>query len=257
MNRLSKIAIISSLSIFGALTTVSGLILAQEDTATPIQEIPVESKDRRTPIRDSLSGQRQDNQKVSPQSKSVNRGVIESEPSQRVTNQDNRPSSQPALTPEQREQKIRERCELITNRISQHKEQFQIRSQSRLDIYNVLLTRLESISQRLSDKGVEVTQYNRYLDELVGKINELDMSIQEYIQGLGSEEALICSNQKPTESIDKRRDALKSIISQEREIRVYIKDTIILYLRSVNPQTTAPDSSLSTPSTNNNQVLPQ
>ena len=255
MNRLSKIAIISSLSIFGALTTVSGLILAQEDTATPIQEIPVKSKDRIDPMRDNPRTQRQDSQRVAPSMQ--NRGVIESEPSQRVTNQDNRPSSQPALTPEQREQKIRERCELITNRISQHKEQFQIRSQSRLDIYNVLLTRLESISQRLSDKGVEVTQYNSYLDELVGKINELDMSIQEYIQGLGSEEALICSNQKPTESINKRRDALKSIISQEREIRVYIKDTIILYLRSVNPQTTAPDSSLSTPSTNNNQVLPQ
>lgn len=257
MNRLSKIAIISSLSIFGALTTVSGLILAQEDTATPTQEIPVESKDRIDPMRDNPRTQRQDSQRVAPSMQNRGEEIRDTTLIQRVANQDNRPSSQPALTPEQREQKIRERCELITNRISQHKEQFQIRSQSRLDIYNVLLTRLESISQRLSDKGVEVTQYNSYIDELVDKINELDMSIQEYIQGLGSEETLICSNQKPTESINKRREALKSIISQEREIRVYIKDTIILYLRSVNPQTTAPDSSLSTPSTNNNQVLPQ
>jgi hypothetical protein len=255
MNKLSKIAIVSSLSIIGGVISVSGVVLAQDDTNNQAQETSVESKDRRAPMRDGIDQrrQRQDNQRLAPQSQSVNREVIESEPAQRITNQENRSAPPSVLTPEQKEQRIRERCTVITNRISQHKEQFQIRSQNRLDKYNKLSARLEITSQKLSEKGVDVSQYNSYIDELVNKINSVDASIQQYIQVSSDEVNSICSNQNPAESINTKREALQSIISQERELRIYIKDTIIPYLRSIRPQeTTSPD-----PATNPSGTIPQ
>jgi hypothetical protein len=258
MNKLSKIAIFSSLSIFGALTSVNGLLLAQEDVVTSTQEVPVESKDRRTPMRDreNPSRQRQDIQRSSPPEQNRREEIKEKALEQRVINQDSRPSSQASLSPEQRAQKIKERCEFITNKISQHKEQFKIRSQDRLNKYNKLSARLEMTSQKLSERGVDVSQYNGYIDELVNKINSVDASIQQYIQSSGDDLASICANQKPTESINTKREALKSIISQEREIRVYIKDTIIPYLRSIRPQESTSSDSAISPS-ESPQVIPQ
>jgi hypothetical protein len=259
MNKLSKIAIISSLSVLGAVTTVNGVLFAQEDNTTPAQEIPVESRDRRAPMRDreNPSRQRQDNQRATPPMQNRGDEIKEKSPEQRAVNQDNKNSQPSILTSEQREQKIKERCELITSKISQHKEQFQIRSKNRLDKYNKLSARLEITSQKLSERGVEVSQYNSYIDELVNKINSVDASIQQYIQSSGDEAVSVCANQKPTESINTKREALKSIISQEREIRVYIKDTIIPYLRSIRPQEiTSPDQTTN-PSGTIPQVIPQ
>lgn len=255
MNKLSKIAIVSSLSILGAVTTVNGILFAQEDNATPAQEIPVENQDKRAPMRDRATPirQRQDNQRATPPMQNRGDEIKEKSPEQRVVNQDNKNSQPSILTSEQREQKIKERCELITSKISQHKEQFQIRSKNRLDKYNKLSARLEITSQKLSERGVNVSQYNSYIDELVNKISSLDASIQQYNQSLVDDVASICANQKPTESIDTKREALKSIISQDREIRVYIKDTITPYLRSIRPQEiTSPD-----PTTNPSGTIPQ
>jgi len=259
MNKLSKIAIISSLSILGAVTTVNGVLFAQEDNATPAQEIPVENQDKRAPMRDRATPirQRQDNQRATPPMQNRGDEIKEKSPEQRVVNQDNKNSQPSILTSEQREQKIKERCELITSKISQHKEQFQIKSQNRLDKYNKLSTRLKMSSQKLSERGVDINQYNSYIDELVNKINSLAASVQQYIQDSGDEVDSICSNQKPTEYINTKRETLKLIINQEREIRVYIKDTIIPYLRSIKPQEiTSPGSAIS-PSGTIPQVIPQ
>jgi len=262
MNKLSKIAIISSLLIIGGVISVSGIVLAQDDTNNQTQETPVEGRDRRAPMRnrEDSSNQRQDSQRLSPQSQSANRETIESVPAQRITNQENRTSPQSTLTSEQREQKIKERCEAVGMRILNHQRNFTSKSQVRIAKYNKFTTRLEKVSNKLVERGVDVTTYNSYISELKNKITTMNVANQEYIQLFGTKvnTGEFCNNQTQLATeVDIRKSKLQSVIVKDREIRIYIKDTIIPYLRSIRPQETTSPEPATNPSGTIPQVIPQ
>lgn len=247
MNKLSKIAIISSLSVLGAVTTVNGVLFAQEDNATPAQEIPVESGDRRAPMRDreDPSRQRQNNQRAAPPMQNRGDEIKEKSPEQRVGSQNNRTS---ILTSEQREQKIKERCEAVGMKILNHQNNFKSKSQARLTKYNQITTRLETVSTRLAEKGVDVITYNSYITELKAKITALNTANQEYVQLFGTKANTgeFCNNKEQLATeVETRKSKLQEVIAKDKEIRMYIKDTMLPYLKSIKPAPTNTEASTS------------
>ena len=268
MNKLSKIVLVSSLSILSGVIVVHQTVLAQEDNAVTPQEMPSRERGRNMEMeraappsknRENTRIQRQNTENPSPQTRDRNSEIPERTMNQRVNTQDNQLSKPAIMTAEEREQKIKERCETINAKIASHKEKFELKSQNRLNKYNKLISRLESISQKLSEKEVDVTEYNNYISELLSKVDSLTFAVQNYIRNSQLESATVCSGQKPSETIQSKRESLQTIITQDRALRSYIKDTIIPYLRSVKPQkeTTAPSTTDSpdTSPTNSNQVL--
>lgn len=250
MNKLSKIAIISSLSVLGAVTTVNGVLFAQEDNTTPAQEIPVESRDRRAPMRDreNPSRQRQDNQRATPPMQNRGDEIKEKSPEQRAVNQDNKNSQPSILTSEQREQKIKERCEAVGMKILNHQNNFKSKSQARLTKYNQITTRLETVSTRLAEKGVDVITYNSYITELKAKITALNTANQEYVQLFGTKANTgeFCNNKEQLAAeVETRKSKLQEVIAKDKEIRMYIKDTMLPYLKSIKPAPTNTEASTS------------
>jgi len=268
MNKLSKIALVSSLSILSGVIVVHQTVIAQEDSNVPSQETSDRERginmgmERTAPpsrSRENPRIQRQNTENPSTQTRDRNSNIPESSMNQRVNTQDNRLSNPATIKAEEREQRIKERCETINAKIANHKEQFQIKSQNRIEKYNKLISRLELISQKLAEREVDVTEYNSYIEEFTSKVETLNLDIQSYVQNSQLESANICSNQKPSDLISTKKESLQTIITQDRVLRSYIKDTIIPYLRSVTPQkeTIAPSPTESpvTSPTNSNQVL--
>jgi hypothetical protein len=265
MNKLSKIVLLYSISILSTVIVVNQTVLAQEDNAVISQETPnreidenMEMERTATPsgIRESAVMQRKNTENLVP--KTRDRNIDISDMNQRVNSKNNRLAKPDTITTEEREQKIKERCETINAKIVTHKEKFALKSQNRLNRYNKLISRLEVISQKLSEKEIDVTEYNKYIAELVSKVDSLNLVIQNYIQNSQLESASICSNQKPSDFISTKKESLQVIITQDKALRSYVKDTIIPLLRSIKPQedATTSDSPANT-STNADQVLPQ
>ena len=248
MNNLSKIILISSLSILSGFIIVSHTVVAQEEN------IPI-SQENSNPKRDNPRTQKQNVAQDTVQTQDTSGDNTAQNPRQRVNAQD---SSLPTTPPTDRKDL---RCQnYFVPRIQNHQNTFNSKSQGRVTKYNQIATRLENVSIKLVERGVDVATYNSYITELKAKINSLDTLNQEYIALFGANtniEEFCNDKEKRSSEMEVRKEKLKLVIAQDKEIRMYIKDTIIVYLRSVNPQTNAPDSSLSTPPTNNNQVLPQ
>ncbi len=268
MNKLSKIVLVSSLSILSGMIVVHQTVLAQEDNVVTPQETPDRERGRNMEMertappsrnRENPRIQRQNTENPSTQTRDRNSNIPERSINQGTNSQIERTSRPGVMTVEEREQKIKERCETINAKIASHKDKFELKSQNRLNKYNKLISRLESISKKLSEREVDVTEYNSYIAELTSKVDSLNLAVQNYIQNSQLESASICSNQKPSDLISTKKESLQTIITQDKALRSYIKDTIIPYLRSVKPQEeteapSTPESTVASP-TNSNQVL--
>jgi hypothetical protein len=257
MNKLSKIALVSSLSVLVSVVVISGVVIAQEpntepmkDDMSPITTEAPQTKER--PIRVNPNAQTRNIERQTKQAESQNISAqnIEKRQSNIITNQ------------EQRAQRIKERCENVGMKIVEHQNKFKSKSQGRIVKYNQITTRLETVSTKLAENGVDVTAYNSYLVELKSKINALNTLNQDYIQLFGSKANTgeFCNNKEQLSiEVDTRKAKLQLVIDKDKEIRMYIKDTIIPYLRSIRPQTQttvqSTQESLITSPVNVNQIL--
>ena len=237
MNKLYKIALVSSLSVL----VISGVVIAQEPNTEPV-------KDDMSPMttEDPQSKERPNRANSNLRDRSIERGSIPSEnraiptqnPETRVSNMEKREANI-ATNQEQRATRIQERCQNVGMKIVEHQTKFKSKSQGRITKYNQITNRLETFSTKLAEKGVDVITYDSYLVELNSKINSLNTLNQDYIQLFGSKANTgeFCNNKEQLSTeVDTRKTKLQLVIAKDREIRIYIKDTVIPYLRSIKPQ---------------------
>jgi hypothetical protein len=257
MNKLSKIVLVSSLSVLLSVVVISGVVIAQEPNTEPMKddmspmttEAP-QTKERPIRVNSNVQNRNVERQTKQSESSNVSTQNIEKRQSNIITNQ------------EQRATRIQERCESFGIRIVNHQNIFRVKSQGRITKYNQITNRLETVSTKLAEKGVDIATYDSYLVELNSKINSLNILNQDYIQLFGSKANTgeFCNNKEQLSTeVDTRKAKLQLVIAKDKEIRMYIKDTIIPYLKSIKPQeqTTIPsavESPVTSP-TNSNQVL--
>jgi hypothetical protein len=227
MNKLSKIALVSSLSILGGIIAFGGVVLAQEPSSTTVENYNPETQNIST-----KSGEK------------------------RMQNMEQRKLNIAERTAN-KEQRVKDRCEAVGMRIVKHQEIFTSKSQARLTKYSQITTRLEAISTRLAEKNIDITNYNSYITELKAKTTALNALNQDYIQLFGSKANTgeFCNNKEQlVTEIEARKAKLQLVITKDKEIRMYIKDTILPYLKSIKTES----ASTITPTTpSNTQVQPQ
>lgn len=256
MNKLSKIAIVSSLSVLGLMIAFGGVVLAQEAESQPVEKTNSETQEapKNNP---SKPDPRLRSKNIDKESRSTEQKEdLPKSGESRTTKTEQRELNITEKTAN-REQKIQERCEAVGMKILNHQENFKSKSQGRITKYNQITTRLETVSTKLAEKGVDVGTYNSYLVELKVKITALNTANQGYIQLFGTKANTgeFCNNkvQLATE-VDTRKIKLQAIIAKDKEIRIYIKDTIIPYLKSIKSEsttnTTPNNVSEPTPTTN-------
>lgn len=246
MNKLSKIAIISSLSILTGIIAVRGVVLAQEPESQSTEKINSETQEapKNNP---SKPNPRLRSKNIDKESRPTEQkedlpksGELKNQKIEKVEKVDKKELDVVEKTAN-REQKIQERCESVGIKIVRHQNIFKSKSQGRITKYNQITTRLETVSTKLAEKGVDVAIYNSYLVELKAKITALNTANQEYIQLFGTKANTgeFCNNkaQLATE-VETRKAKLQAIIAKDKEIRMYIKDTIIPYLKSIKPEST-------------------
>lgn len=258
MNKLSKIAIVSSLSILGVILSVGGVIFAQETNSEPVDMPPSETKEapqgvpsRGNPNQRNRAMERRANPS---ESKDNSPQAIE----QRANNMEQRELNVAERTAN-REQRIKDRCEAVGMRILNHQEMFTSKSQARLTKYNQITTRLETVSTRLAEKGVDVITYNSYITELKSKITALNTLNQEYTQLFGSKANTgeFCNNKEQLATeVETRKAKLQLVIAKDKEIRMYIKETILPYLKSIKPEpiNTSNQSGTTSPASDNSNT---
>lgn len=249
MNKLYRIILISIFSILSVPIIIQHTVVAQEANLPTSQEMPNRSRDNTRTQNQNVVQDTVQPQDMSDKSNAQNLR-------QRINAQDSSISTTP---PTDRKDL---RCQsYFVPRIINHQNIFKSKSQGRIAKYSQVLTRLENISTKLVEKGVDITTYNSYIAELKSKTDALNIINEEYISLLESNTniATLCNDREQMSSqIKTRKEKLQLVIDKDKEIRMYIKDTIIVYLRSLQTQTnTSGLESSSTPSTNNNQVLPQ
>lgn len=270
MNKLSKIALVSSLSILVAVVAVNGVVLAQEPNTDQMREdMPPMTKEapqnKEKPIRANSNSKTRNTEKQPIQGANrENKSNKDSRESLDKQEKEDMPDKSPEIrgvnmekreangiaNQEQRTQRIKERCENVGMKIIEHQNKFKSKSQGRITKYNQVTTRLETVSTKLAEKGVDVTTYNSYLIELKSKINALNTLNQDYIQLFGAKANTgeFCNNKEQLSTeVDTRKAKLQLIIDKDKEIRMYIKDTMLPYLKSIKPQSNTIENS--TPST--------
>jgi hypothetical protein len=136
----------------------------------------------------------------------------------------------------EREKKVKDKCQEISNKITEHQNELKAKAEKRLGKYNKIIARLQSVSVKLAELGVDVTIYNGYVAEVNSRVTDLNTLIQKYIASLQSDSAQLCTKDKAATDLNTRKADLKVIIVQDKAIRTYIKETIIPYLRSIKPQ---------------------
>lgn len=251
MNKLSKIAIVSSLSILGGMIAFGGVVLAQEPSSTPVENTNPETKEApqtNTTNPNPRLKSRDSERKSAP---TENKEITSQASEKRTQNMEQRELNVVERTAN-REQRIKDRCEAVGMRIVNHQKMFTSKSQARLTKYNQITTRLETVSTRLVEKEVDVIIYNSYITELKAKIAALNTLNQEYTQLFGSKANTgeFCNNKEQLATeVETRKSKLQAVIAKDKEIRMYIKDTILPYLKSIKPAPTNTEASTSgTPS---------
>jgi DNA repair exonuclease SbcCD ATPase subunit len=135
-----------------------------------------------------------------------------------------------------REKKIKDKCQEISNKISEHQNELKAKAEKRLGKYNKIIARLEAVSIKLADLGVDVTMYNGYVVEVKSRVADLNTLTQTYIASLSTDVVQLCNKDQAAAELNTRKAELKAIVAQDKSIRSYIKETIIPYLRSIKPQ---------------------
>lgn len=144
-------------------------------------------------------------------------------------------SRQIKIGPE-REKKVKDKCQEISSKIAEHQNELKVKAEKRLGKYTQIITRLEAVSIKLAESGVDVSIYNEYVAEVNSKVTDLNTRTQTYIASLQSDSTQLCTKDKAATELNTRKSDLKVLIAQDKAIRTYIKETIIPYLRSIKPQ---------------------
>ena len=254
MNKLSKIVLVSSLSILGGVITLGGVVLAQEIDSNQVENSNSDAQESRQ-INPRVQSRPLERKSLSTESKDMSSQAGEKR-SQNIEQRELNIAERTA----NREQRIKDRCENVGMKIMRHQSVFKSRSQGRIVKYNQVTNRLELVSNRLAEKEVDVTTYNSYISELKAKIADLNNLNQDYIQLFGSKANTgeFCNNKEQLATeVDTRKSKLQLVISKDKEIRMYIKETILPYLKSIKPEENSTESTSSSDESNSSMTTVQ
>jgi|694.fasta_scaffold05653_18 hypothetical protein len=238
MNKLLKISLISGIVVSVGITSFGKAVFAQESSSEAVQNTNSETKD------DPQTTRGKSNQDL--RSSPVGKKPLPSDTqdmSSRSTEQKRQDVGQRDLNVvgknADREKKIKEKCDSVGVKIVNHQDLFKSKSQDRIAKYNQIVSRLDSFSLKLSENGVDVSTYNSYVSELKLKIDAFSMLNQNYTILFTSKANTgeFCNNkERLSTEVDVRKERLQLVIEKDKEIRTYIKDTIVSYLKTVKPE---------------------
>lgn len=188
-----------------------------------------------------LEQQREQAQKLSEKTREAEKQSLEKKGKEDSPNPEGQEDSVDALSEQitvgpEREKRIKDKCQEISNRIAEHQNELKAKAEKRLGKYNKIIIRLEAVSIKLADLGVDVSIYNGYVAEVKSRVNELNQLTNVYIASLASDTIQLCNKDKAGTELNTRKSDLRVIIAQDKAVRSYIKETIIPYLRSIKPQ---------------------
>jgi predicted nuclease with TOPRIM domain len=208
-----------------------------------IREVQKEDEGLNESQKQLLERQREQAKKLSEKAREVEKQNLEKKDKQDKPNpnDEGQDDSVDALSEKitfgpDREKKIKDKCQEISNKIAEHQNELKVKAQERLGKYNKIIARLEAVSTKLATLGVDITTYNGYVVEVKSRVDGLNQLTNTYIASLQSDTTQLCTKDKAAIDLNTRKTDLNIIIAQDRAIRSYIKDTIIPYLRSIKPQ---------------------
>lgn len=238
MNKFYKIVLISIIFVLVGTINFLGVSLAQESSLTPLDNSNQDTKE--SPQTNNVNpNPRFKNKDLEKKSSPTDTKDISSKASEKRNENVDKRELNLAERAANREQRIKDRCELVGSRILKHQENFTSQSQTRFNKYNKITTRLEAVSTSLIEKGVDVSVYNSYITELKSKIIVLSTLNQDYIQLFGSKANTgeFCNNKEQlVAEIQDRKSKLQLVIAKDKEIKIYIRDTILPYLKSIKTE---------------------
>jgi len=220
-----------------------------------IREVQKEDEGLNKSQKQLLERQKEQAKKLSEKAREVEKQNLEKKDKQDKPNDEGQDDSVDALSEKitvgtEREKKIKDKCQEISNKIAEHQNELKVKAQERLGKYNKIIARLEAVSTKLATLGVDITTYNGYVVEVKSRVDGLNQLTNTYIASLQSDTTQLCTKDKAAIDLNTRKTDLKIIIAQDKAIRSYIKDTIIPYLRSIKSQQPASTESGNTTTPN-------
>lgn len=101
--------------------------------------------------------------------------------------------------------------------------------------YENLTNRLTGLSEKLADKGIDVTVLNQQLTELQAKIADFDANLAEYKQAVADLTAMDCQADPEAfkASLEAARTARAETVQAARSVNQYLKETIKPTLQTI------------------------
>lgn len=133
-----------------------------------------------------------------------------------------------------RDQRMIDRCEVVSSNILGHQERFIQKSTTRINVYNKVIIRLEAISNKFTESEVDVSLLNTYISDIKSKVIALEAASKAYSDSFKDSEEL-CGQTEIKSIIEAKKQELKAIIEQDKIVRRMIRDTIVPYLKTLRP----------------------
>lgn len=127
-----------------------------------------------------------------------------------------------------RQARIKSRCQASQGKLSSVSGRIKGLETSRAQVYANLVSRLEKLSQRLGDKGLDVATLNEQITQLKTAVEAFNTSLTDYKQSVADLAAMDCVAD-PTAfqaSLVAARAARVATAERAKEIRTLLSDTI-------------------------------
>lgn len=128
----------------------------------------------------------------------------------------------------EKEGKVAVKCEMIESRVSEKITRFNNNKDGHIVRYNKLKDNLTRIINKLSEKGLDVTELKADLQTLDTKIKKFSTDYQAYITKLGQTKGFACGNSEGNfkSKLEESRSALKLVLEDAKDIQKFYKDEI-------------------------------
>jgi len=137
-------------------------------------------------------------------------------------------STHPVIAPTLEEDNMKKACDVTTKRVDKRLEEFSRNYAAHEQVYATHVSRLETISNKLSVEGLDVTNLNTNIAVLRVKIDKFITDKGAVVSALEETKEFSCgdSNQEFIQTVQIVRDAQKMVFENAREISSFVKTVI-------------------------------
>jgi hypothetical protein len=136
------------------------------------------------------------------------------------------------------ERRLNMRCKASQGKMRSLEGRIQGIETSRTRVYGNLLSRLNSLAERLEAQGLDVAELNEHVGELGEMIDEFNAQLAEYKQVVADMAAMDCEEDPEAfkASLEEARVLLGDLRNHSREVRAYVLETIKPTLQALKAQ---------------------